>query len=102
MTLDPKAAREARARRLAYAKEHLRCPYCKRELERWDLPPHPFSTWSAEYVYICTSEECSYYKEGVKRIAEQGTPGGAYRFVYDPSRDWCGPMAARVPPRSRD
>ena len=24
-----------------------------------------------------------------------------YCFVYDPSRDWCGPMAARVPPTPR-
>jgi hypothetical protein len=101
MSVDPEAAREARARRLAYAKEHLRCPYCEKDLEKWDVPDTPFSNWATEYIYVCVNAQCPYFLESWERVAKQGAAGGAYCFVYDPSRDWCGPMAARVPPRPR-
>lgn len=99
--MPPPTLAEIRAQRLAYAKEHLRCPHCEQELERWDMPENPFSDWSSDHVYVCVHKDCSYFVDSIQRIAEQGAPGGAYCFVYDPVRNWCGPMAARTPPAPR-
>ena len=101
MTSDPDAARAERARRLAFVKEHLRCPYCDQDLQKWDVPQNPFSNWDAEFIYVCVNVDCPYFRESVEHLAQSGSPGGTYCFVYDPSRNWCGPMAARVPPTPR-
>ena len=90
-----------RAERLAYVKETLCCPHCEQELDRWDVPLNPMSTWSADFIYVCENRECPYYLESYRALAEQGVAGGAYCFVFDPSRDWCGPMAARIPKNPR-
>ena len=101
MSSSPEAQREARARRLAYVKEHLACPYCEKPLERWDCGSNPMAQSAAEFVYVCVNHECPYFQESLQDTEGTGRVGGSYCFVYDPSRDWCGPMAARRPPTPR-
>ena len=98
MTSNPAPSREERARRLAYVKEHLRCPHCKQPLSRWEMRPNPFSTWTTDHIYVCVNKDCPYLRGSIEQLLEKGVATGAYCFVYDPSRDWCGPMAARSPP----
>ncbi len=88
---------EEKAKRLAFVKEHLRCPHCDQDLERWEMTVNPFSDWSTDHLYVCMRQECPYLQKSIEMVAAQGASGGAYCFVYDPSRNWCGPMAARIP-----
>lgn len=80
---------EIEARR-SQVKHTLRCPYCDKKLEKWDVPDSPFNEWPNEYFYVCMNDECSYYVESWSRIAAIGD-FGAYRLVYDPLKERCFP-----------
>ena len=97
MTSSSESPKEVRARRVAYVKEHLKCPYCEVDLERWECRDSPLAAFNTEFLYVCVNRECPYFLGSL----EEDHMGGAYCFVYDPSRDWIGPMPARTPPSPR-
>ena len=101
MNTNPESPKEVRARRLAYIKKHLRCPYCEAKLEKWDCPDSPLAAFNTEFIYVCVNRECSYFLGSLEDNESSGAMGGAYCLVYDPSRGWFGPMPARGGPASR-
>ncbi len=82
--------------RLETVKRTLRCPHCDEPLTKTNAPPNPFSGWESPYLYICLNNACPYYVRSEETLAAQGVPGGAYRFVFDPLREWCGPVATKT------
>ena len=92
---------EELARKKAAVKDTKCCPYCDTGLHEVDTTMQPMAAWGAGLLYICYNDDCSYYQGSFNTLAHQGAGGGAYRLVYDPERDWCGPVAARraVPPK---
>lgn len=101
MTSNPESPKEVRARRVAYVKEHLKCPYCDSDLQRWNCPDTPLAAFNTDFIYVCVNPECPYFLGSLEDDGPGGHVGGAYCFVYDPSRDWIGPMPARTPPTPR-
>ena len=91
---------EELAKRKAAIKDTKRCPYCDADLLEVDTTAQPMAAWGEGLLYICYSDDCPYYVDSFKTLAGQGA-AGAYRLVYDPEKDWCGPVAARqvVPPK---
>lgn len=85
---------ELQARKAA-VKDTLRCPYCDGELTRHDTTQNPLGGWGRGLLYVCFSDRCPYYLKSFETLTAQGARGGAYRLVYDPDRDWCGPVVAR-------
>jgi hypothetical protein len=76
-------------------KDTLRCPYCDADLVKHDTTGNPFGAWGQGFLYVCFNDRCPYYLESFETMAGQGAHGGAYRFVWDPDKDWCGPVIAR-------
>ncbi len=92
----PPTPAEVRARRKAFVKETLRCPHCDRDLERWELAANPLSDLGTDHLYVCFDVECPYMAGSPQVLAQHGTPGGGYCFVYNPVTEWIGPMPIRV------
>lgn len=81
------------AERKARVKQTLRCPWCDSELLRVDVEDNPFSSWDTDVVYLCVRKDCVFAEKSRETMAAQGIPGGSYRFIYIPDRDWCGSVA---------
>jgi len=81
------------AERKAAVKDTGRCPYCDEKLAVVDLTASPFNEWDAPEAWFCTNQNCGYRLASRRVMEEQGIPGGSYRFLYIPARDWCGPVA---------
>jgi hypothetical protein len=80
---------EARKKKVA---ETLRCPYCEKELVRYDIPQTPFTEWDSEWVYVCLNQSCPYTQEGWSVMREQGNLGFTYCLMYDPHHDYFRPI----------
>jgi SAM-dependent methyltransferase len=70
-------------------KDTLQCPHCGQRMKKWAPPNSPFSTWDAEYMYICFNDQCPYVVRGWGVMDRQGNRGMSYRVMYDPQRDSC-------------
>jgi hypothetical protein len=93
--------KEEISRRKAAVKDTLRCPYCDTPLTEWDVGEHLYCDWNTDVLHVCFNDECPYHTGSWRTLAGQGAEGGSYRFVYDPVRDWGGPVVARMPRRSQ-
>jgi hypothetical protein len=89
------------ARRKAAVKDTLLCPYCEEKLTEWEVADHLYCDWSTDVLFVCFNDDCPYHSGSWRTLAMQGAPGGSYRMVYDPVRDWCGPVVARLPRTNR-
>jgi hypothetical protein len=84
---------ELLAERKAAIKDTGRCPYCDEELVVMDLGDGPFNDWDAPEAWLCANQTCAYRVKSRETMEAQGIPGGGYRLIYIPARDWCGPIA---------
>lgn len=84
---------EELAERKAAVKHTRACPYCDQPLHVVDLGQSPFNDWDAPEAWFCVNENCGYRVMSRRVMEAQGIPGGSYRFIYIPARDWCGPIA---------
>jgi len=84
---------EQLAERKAAVKDTQSCPYCDAKLVVVDLGESPFNDWDAPEAWICLNHGCGYRVKSRRVMESQGIPGGSYRFIYIPARDWCGPIA---------
>jgi len=84
---------EELAARKAAVKDTGRCPYCDEELAVVDLTSSPFNEWDAPEACFCVNPQCGYRLKSLSVMEAQGIPGGSYRFIYIPARNWCGPIA---------
>ncbi len=80
----------------------LLCPYCNQRMSKWAVPNTPFSTWDAEFLYICFNDRCRYYVHGWKTMSEQGRQGMSYRFMFDPDRGSGFPILVTGPYTLKD
>jgi hypothetical protein len=88
---------EELARRKAAIKDTLRCPYCEGELTEWEVGDHLYCDWNTDRLHVCFNDECPYFTGSWRTLASQGSVGGSYRLVFDPVRNWCGPVVAHRP-----
>ncbi len=65
----------------------LRCPYCERQLQKWEISHTPFSEWDMDHVYVCFNDLCPYMQEGWEVMRSQGAAGFTYRLMYDPDHN---------------
>jgi len=89
---DPCPPREVVEARKATVRKTLRCPYCERSLEKFEIPLSPFCEWTSDHVYICFNNDCPYLIRGWDVMAEQGNPGFSYRLMYNPDLNRCMPV----------
>jgi hypothetical protein len=87
---------EELAERKAAVKETGRCPYCDSDLHTVDLTSNPFNSWDTDEIWLCVNRQCGYRVLSERVMAAQNIPGGSYRFLYIPARDWCGPVADSI------
>jgi len=66
------------------------CPYCHRKMSKWNTPA--FSTWTAEYFYVCFNDECPYFVEGWEHMQNNLQVNYSYRHRYDPETGQTGPL----------
>jgi len=66
------------------------CPYCHTPMKKWRTPP--FSTWSAEYLYVCFNDECPYFVRGWHHMQATYAQEMSYRYYLDPTRGVGGPL----------
>ncbi|MBZ4659791.1 MAG: hypothetical protein JG766_1714, partial [Desulfacinum sp.] len=38
------------------------CPHCGSRMKKWRTPD--FSTWSAEFFFVCFNDDCPYFTRG--------------------------------------
>lgn len=79
-------------RRKKEVRTTLRCPYCGERMKKWAVPHTPFSTWDAEFMYICFNDQCPYLVQGWDAMQAQGNIGSSYRCMYNPHKDVCMPV----------
>jgi hypothetical protein len=72
------------------------CPHCGQKMKKWRTPD--FSTWTAEYFYVCFNDDCPYFVRGWSHMEKTTKSGCSYRHRYDPDTGYCGP----IPVWSRD
>lgn len=70
--------------------ERLLCPHCGQQMKKWKTPP--FSTWSAEFQYVCFNDECPYFVKGWKWMLEKYSVHSSYRHRYNPETGESGPV----------
>jgi hypothetical protein len=87
---------EELAERKAAVKDTGRCPYCDESLQKVDLTTNPFNSWDTDEVWVCMNRKCGYRVMSQRVMEAQNIPGGTYRFLYIPERDWCGPVADNI------
>ena len=79
-------------------KHTMKCPYCEEKLRKWAVPDNPFTcTWDNDFMYICFNDECPYYVRGWDYMYREGNRGTSYRLMYNPERDYCGPIPVPSP-----
>jgi hypothetical protein len=66
------------------------CPHCHTKMKKWKIPA--FSTWTAEYFYVCFNDECSYFVRGWEHMDKSLQAGCSYRHRYDPETGQTGPL----------
>ncbi len=66
------------------------CPHCGTQMQKWRTPP--FSTWSAEYLYVCFNDDCPYFVRGWEHMASSMQNRCSYRHRYDPTTGTTGPI----------
>lgn len=66
------------------------CPHCNERMKKWRVPD--FSTWSADYFYVCFNDSCPYFVKGWEHMEKTMQRHSSYRHHYDPSRGVCGPL----------
>lgn len=66
------------------------CPHCGVKMDKWRTPD--FSTWSAEFFYVCFNDECSYFVRGWEHMEKTLQNRCSYRHRYDPETGQCGPL----------
>ncbi|NSW85817.1 MAG: ogr/Delta-like zinc finger family protein [Syntrophobacteraceae bacterium] len=71
------------------------CPHCGKKMNKWRTPA--YSTWTAEYFYVCFNDECSYYVRGWKHMKESMEVGCSYRHRLDPETGATGPLPVWSP-----
>jgi hypothetical protein len=90
-TLKPEAVstvdREKVERRKQEVAKTLRCPYCERQLQKWEISHTPFSEWDMDHVYVCFNDLCPYMQQGWEVMRSQGAFGFTYRLMYDPDHN---------------
>ena len=59
------------------------CRYCGSRLRKWKVPEG--ATWTEEYLFVCFSDDCSYYREGWQWMKDQYGQLASYRFVINPT-----------------
>lgn len=66
------------------------CPHCGSKMKKWKTPP--FTTWSAEFFYVCFNDSCSYFVKGWEHMEKTTAKSISYRHRYDPETGCCGPL----------
>lgn len=66
------------------------CPHCGQKMKKWRVPL--FSTWTAEFFYVCFNDECPYFQRGWKHMFETYRNPCSYRYRYDPETGQSGPL----------
>ncbi len=72
------------------------CPHCGAAMLKWRTPA--FTSWSAEWQWVCFNDECSYFVRGWEWMMERFAQHMSYRHRRDPVTGEQGP----VPVWSRD
>lgn len=66
------------------------CPHCGSQMKKWRVPE--FSTWSAEFFWVCFNDECPYFVRGWAQMETTVANRVSYRFRYDPDTGYRGPL----------
>jgi hypothetical protein len=66
------------------------CPHCGVKMEKWRVPD--FSTWNAEFFYVCFNDECPYFVRGWEHMEKSLQNRCSYRHRYDPVTGQTGPL----------
>jgi len=66
------------------------CPYCKKEMSLWEVPPVTFSDglgWGTPYLFLCFNDDCSLYENGWKDLKENYNQTASCRCMNYPGTD---------------
>jgi len=58
------------------------CPHCGSPLRKWRVPDG--ATWSEEYFLVCFNDDCAYYRNGWRWMAEQYGQSASFRHALNP------------------
>ena len=66
------------------------CPHCGAQLKRWPTPVG--SNWEAPFIFVCFSDECSYFLRSAQWMKEKFNVNVSYRHRLDPLTGEAGPL----------
>ncbi|MBC7359302.1 MAG: ogr/Delta-like zinc finger family protein [Desulfacinum sp.] len=66
------------------------CPHCGSRMKKWRTPD--FSTWSAEFFFVCFNDDCPYFTRGWNQMQATVAASVSYRYRYDPATGYTGPI----------
>ena len=58
------------------------CPHCGSRLAKWLVPED--TNRSEEFLFVCFSDDCPYYREGWSWMKEQFSQQASYRYMVSP------------------
>ena len=76
------------------------CPHCGVRMQKWKVPDT--STWNEMFHWVCFNDECSYYVQGWKWMAEKYNQKVSYRHRMNPGDGTCGPLPVWSPEAHKD
>jgi len=67
------------------------CPHCNQPLKAFELPDN--TGWQGEFQLACFNDDCPYFVDGWKWMAEQYGRPCSYRHRMNPVTGESGPLA---------
>ena len=69
------------------AEKITNCPHCGQKLNKWSTPSFNFSDglgWCTPFLYVCFNDECKFYVNSWKQMADQYGQDMGYRYMVHP------------------